>query len=112
VLQLDEFFGDLVDEQLDRVLIGQPVAAADRIVEVIVEAVILFHHAGRSSFRGAGVATHRIDLRQQRDLEVGVGFGDGDRRPQARSSCADDDDVRVDHLHRALPNLPLRWREV
>ena len=99
MLQLHQLFRDLVDEQLDGILVGQPVAAPDSVVEVIIEAVVLFHHPGRAAFGGAGVAAHRVDLREQRYGKLRVGFGDGDRRPQARSAGADDDDVRIDYLH-------------
>ena len=40
VLQPEQLLGRFLDERLDRVLIGQPVAAGDGVVGVLVEAVV------------------------------------------------------------------------
>ena len=40
VLQPQQLARRLVDERLDRVLVAQPVAAGDRVVRVLVEAVV------------------------------------------------------------------------
>ena len=58
------------DEIFDDVLLAQPVAAGDGVVEVVVEAVMVLHHAGRAAFGRDGVAAHRIDLRDQRDGQI------------------------------------------
>ncbi len=51
VLQLHQLLRRFVDEELDRVLVGQPVAAGDRVVEMLVEAVVRLDHAGRAALR-------------------------------------------------------------
>ena len=63
MFQLGQFLGCLVDEILDGVLIAQPVAAAHRVVEVQVEAIIGLDDTRGSAFGGTGVTAHGIDFR-------------------------------------------------
>jgi UDP-N-acetylmuramoyl-L-alanyl-D-glutamate--2,6-diaminopimelate ligase len=100
-------------EVLDDVLVAQPVAAADGIVEVVVEAVVRADDTGRSAFRGHGVAAHGDDLRDERDTKARVTFGgiavltDVPGRFQVVSGAGDDVRVVVDYAHTddALKNL-------
>jgi hypothetical protein len=89
VLQPQQFLGRLLDERFDRILIAEPVAARDRVVTVLVEAVVGRDRARGAALRGDGVAPHRVHLRDHRDVEPGIGFRDGDRRPQPRAAAAD-----------------------
>jgi len=89
----------LPDEQVDRVLIAQPVAAGDGVVEVVVEAVLVLGDAGSPALGGDGVAAHGIDLGQQRDPKTGVCLGDGNGGPETGATGADDDDVRCGQVH-------------
>ena len=63
MFQLGQFLGCLVDEVLDGVLIAQPVAAAHRVVEVQVEAIIGLDDTCGSALGGTGVTAHGIDFR-------------------------------------------------
>ena len=51
-----------VDEQLDRVLVTEPVPAGDRIVKVIIETVVVLDDSGRATLGSNSVAAHRIHL--------------------------------------------------
>jgi hypothetical protein len=93
VLELDHLARGFLDEGLHHVLIGEEVAAEDRVLGVGVEAVVVAHDRGRPALGGHGVAAHRIDLREDRDGELGrLGRG-GDGRAQPRAAAADDQDV-------------------
>ena len=93
VLELDHLARGLVHEGLDGVLVSEPVGAADRVVDVIVEGVVLLDHGRGAALGGDRVAAHWVDLREHRDVEIGVGLGGGDDSPQARASAADDKQV-------------------
>ena len=71
----------------------EPVAARDRVVGVLVEAVVGGDDAGRAALGRDRVAAHRIDLRDHRHVEPGVGLGDRDGGAQARAAAAHDQDV-------------------
>ena len=72
------------DEILDDVLLAQPVAAADGVVEMMLEAVVRQRHRRRAAFGGHGMAAHRVDLGYQGDGQRRVGLGNRDRCPQTR----------------------------
>ena len=78
VFELDQLFGTVFDKVLYDVLLTEPVPAGDGIVKVVFQAVVITNDTGGSTFGGHRVATHRIDLGNQRNLEGWVGFGDGD----------------------------------
>ncbi len=105
VLQLHQFERRLLDEVLHHVLVAQPVAAADGVVEVHLQRIVGALDAGRAALGCAGVAAHRVDLGDQRDLQVRVGLGNGDRRPEAGAAGADDDHISVDGFHRFASEL-------
>ncbi len=94
-----QFLGCFLDEVLDGVLVAQPVAAADRVVEVQIKAVVGLDHAGRPAFGCAGVAAHGVDLRDQRDAQLRVGLGEGDRSTQTRASRTDDGHIGFHNFH-------------
>ena len=57
------FPGRFVYKELDSVLIGEPVAAANRIVAVIFEAVIALDDGGGTSSVGVkGMSSKEIDI--------------------------------------------------
>ena len=62
VLELDQLARRLFDKVFDDVLLAQPVATADGVVEVIVEAIGRFFHTSGAAFGSHGVATHRVHL--------------------------------------------------
>ena len=101
VLQLQQFQRRGVDEQLDGILVAEPVAAGDGVVEMVVQAVVVLDDAGRAAFGGHGVAAHRIDLGDQRKREGRIGLGDRDGGAQAGAAGAHDRDVDFNHVHEA-----------
>ncbi len=102
VLELEQFLGCLMHEIFDAILVGEPVAAAHRIVEMRVEAVVRLDHAGRAAFRRAGVAAHGIDLGDQRDAKFRIGFREGDCGSQSGAAGADDGYISLDGFHFCL----------
>src|SRR5688500_17076965 len=93
VLQAHQLLWGFLDERFDGVLIGHPVAAGDGVVGVLVEAVVLTSHTGRTAFGGDGVAAHGVDLRDDGDPESWVGLGDGDGGAQSSATTAHHEDV-------------------
>ena len=81
------------DEILDDVLLAQPVAAADGVVEMRVQTVMGLPTPAGPTLRADGVAAHRVDLGEQRDAQRRIGLGRGDRRPQPGAPGADDGDI-------------------
>src|SRR5258705_145041 len=92
-LELHQLLRGFLDERLDGVLIGHPVAAGDGVVRVLVEAVIRTGHTGRPAFGGDGVAAHGIDLGNDGDPKSGVGLGDRDGGTQSSATPAHHEDV-------------------
>ena len=88
-----QFLGCLVDEVLDDILVGQPVAAAHGIVEVQIEAVIGFDNAGSTALGSAGMAAHRIDLGNEGHLDIRVVLGEGDSRSQTGTAGTHNHDI-------------------
>ena len=68
MLQLNQLVGRLGDEVLDHVLVGDVVAALDRVVgvELLAVASITADHGGRAALGRYGVAAHGIDLGDKR----------------------------------------------
>ena len=104
VLHLHHLFVGMGDEVLDHVLLAQPVAAAHGIVEMVVQAVVGPRHRGGPAFRGHGVAAHRVDLGNQRDLQRRIRFGDRDRRPQTCATRAYNRYVCLEYFHCLSPH--------
>jgi hypothetical protein len=63
-----------MNEVIHHVLLTQPVASGNGILEVKIEAVMILRHSGRTAFGRHGVAAHRVHFRNQRDIQVGIGF--------------------------------------
>jgi len=62
VLQLHHFGGATGDEVVDDILLAQPIAAGDGVVEVVLQAVVALHDAGRAALGRHGMAAHREHL--------------------------------------------------
>jgi hypothetical protein len=77
---------------------------------VVLEAVVRLDHAGGAALRRAGVAAHRIDLGDERDLEGRVRLRERDGGAQSCAPCADDRYVRADcfYFGPMLPYLSTR----
>jgi len=88
-----------VDEDLDAILVAQPVTARDGVVRVLVVRVVLGDHAGCAALGGDGMAAHRVDLGDHRDAELGVDFGNGDRGAQSGTAAADQKNIVRRRFH-------------
>ena len=109
VLELEELARCLVDERLDRVLVAEPVAPGDRVVDVLLDGVVVRDHASGAALGGHRVAAHGIDLRHHGDVESGLGLGDRDGRAEAGRAAADQEYVVVgDHGVITHPGVPRR----
>ncbi len=89
VLQLDYLLGSLSDEELDRVLVRQEVAALHGVPHVRLEGVPLLRvkHRGCPSLGGDAVGPHRLRLGHDRDPELGTADAGGlYRGPQPREA--------------------------
>ena len=102
VLKLNHLFGGIVDEVVDHVLLTQPVATGYGVVEVVFEGVIITDNTGGTALCGHCVAAHRVDLGDQGDLQLRVGFCYGDCGTQATTTGTDDGDIGLDNIHICL----------
>ena len=102
VLQLDHLVGGVVDEVLDYVLLTQPVTTGDGVVEVVFQGVVITDDACGATFGGHCVAAHRIDLGNQGDFQLRVGFCNGDCGTQATATGTDDGNIGLDNIHICL----------
>src|SRR6266852_7963471 len=71
VFELVRFTGGLFYEKLDRVLVGEKVASLYRVISMRVKAVVFACDRGHSPFRRDGVAAHRVDFRDDCNIELG-----------------------------------------
>src|SRR5216683_3067763 len=99
VLHLDDLDRGLANKGLDHVLVGEIVRTLDRVEGVVLVAVLRPQGSCRAAFGRDGVAAHRVDLGDHRDLEPGVGVDRGDRRPEAGQPTADHQDVVALKIH-------------
>jgi hypothetical protein len=99
VLELGQLFVAVGNEVFDHILLAQPVATTDGVVEMVLEAIGGQFHTCRAAFGGHGMATHRIDLRDQRDLEGRIRLRHSDRGPQAGSAAAHNHYICLVTLH-------------
>ena len=98
VLELVDVVGRLVAEHLDRVLVAEVVGALDRVERVLLR-IVLGRVAERRvdpALGRAGVASNRVDLRQERD--IGSLVERLDRGAHTSAARTDDQDV-VRRLH-------------
>ena len=71
VLEPRQLARRLLDEVLDHVLVAEEVGALHGVVGVHLEAVVVARDGRGAALGGHRVAAHRIDLRDQRDADVG-----------------------------------------
>src|SRR5437867_1971851 len=109
VFETEHLFGSFTNECFDRVLVREPVAAADRVIGVGIEAVVWLDHRRRPSFSRDGVASHRIDLGDDRDAKLCIALRNGDRSPKAGPSATNQKDIVVGGLHRSRHRSYIRW---
>src|SRR5436190_402487 len=99
MFQLDEFRRSSLHKQLDHILISQPVSAGDRILHMVFEAIILFDDPGSAALGGYRVTAHRIDFRNDRDVELRVCLSCSDCCTQSCSSTADNEHIMYNSCH-------------
>ena len=93
MLELQQLLGCFLHQIIDGILVAQPIAAADRVVEMMVETVVGLDNAGRTAFRRAGMTAHRIDLGYEADCQCGIGLCKRNGRPQPAEVQLDGDCV-------------------
>ena len=93
VLELVDVAGRLVAEDLDRVLVAEVVGALDRVVRVLLRAVLggVPERRVDPALGRAGVAADRMDLREKRDVGAEIVCLDRGAHPGAPG--ADNQDV-------------------
>ena len=97
VLHLYELVGGFLNEELDGVLVGEVVRAADGVGGVQFKAVVVTEDGGCAAFGGDGVTADGVDLGYDGDVEGlaggigGVGRFNGGS--EAGCATADDQDV-------------------
>ena len=62
LLKLSHFARTMFNEIVHHILLAQPVAACDRVVEMILKTVMILCNGRRTAFGGDGMTTHRIDF--------------------------------------------------
>ncbi len=99
VLELVDVAGSLVAEDLDRVLVAEVVRALDGVEGVLLRIVLRgVPESGVDAALGrTGMASNRMDLRDQRDVGARIVRFDG--RPHSRAACPDNEHV-VLRFHR------------
>ena len=103
VLEPQQLLRRFLDERFDGVLVAQPVAAGNGVVDVLVEAVVGTDRAGGTALGGDGMAPHRVYLGNHRNPEAGIMLCDCDCRPEARTAAAYQYDV-VRRVHVESPS--------
>ena len=86
-------------------LVAMPVRSGNRVIGVIVETVIVFDDCGRATFCGNGVTSHRVDLGDHGETELGVGFRDGDRCAQTSAATANDEHIVGENVHQGRKGM-------
>ena len=97
VLHLDELVGGFLNEELDGILVGEVVRAADGVGGVQFKAVVVAEDGGCAAFGGDGVTAYGVDLGYDGDVQRLTGGLGGVRRfnggSEAGCAAADDQDV-------------------
>ena len=98
VLELVELARSAVDEEVNDVLLAEPVAAGDSVNEVLVEAVIVTVYACGAAFCCNSMAAHGVYLGNQSHVKIGGRFCHGNCRAQSGSAGTDNGDVRFYYI--------------
>src|SRR5215470_6574360 len=100
MLEPQQLFRRFLDESLHSILVAKPIAAGDRVVGMLVQAVPGLYDARGATLSRDGVTPHRINLGNHGHTELGICLTDSNRRAQARSPATDDQDIMLVALHR------------
>ena len=107
MLQPHDFRGRFAHEGFDHVLVGDVVAALDRVVGVRLPAVLGPQRGRGPALGGDRVAAHRVDLGDDADPEAALGLGGGYGGSQSRRSTSDHEDVETGKVQADFN--PIRW---
>ena len=99
MFELNGFVLRFLYKGFDHVLVGQVVAASDRVERVEVQIVVLSHDGCRAALGRDGVAAHGIDFGDDGDVQTGIGFRRGDGGAQARRATAYEKHVVNRYVH-------------
>ena len=99
MLQLQQLLGGVFDENLDGVLVGEPIGPRDRVVGMVIERVGWGDDGGGSAFGRDRMAPHRIDLRDHPNADVGMIPSYGDGRTKPCSTAPDDQNIMLESFH-------------
>ncbi len=102
MLEPQQFVGHFVDEGLDHVLVAEPIAARDGVVDVLLDGVVVTDYAGGAAFGRDRVAAHRVNLRDHRDIELRIGFGDSDSGAESGAAATDQQNIVRRGFHSIL----------
>ena len=107
--QLQKFLWGFFDEGFHGVLIAQPIAARNRVIGMLIEAVIGLDHARGATLGGNRVAAHGINFGNDGNAELGIDFSCGDSGPQSCTPAAYKKDIVCRGVH-GLPTSGLTRR--
>src|SRR5215831_12617543 len=93
MLQPHQFLRCLLDENLHGVLIRKPITTGDCVIGMLVQAVVRADDTRGSALCGDGVAPHRINLGNNCDTQVGIGFRHGDSSSQPGGSTTNQQNI-------------------
>ena len=98
--QFGDAAGRLTDDRIDDGFMAEPAAGGDRVGDVIIEAVFRVDHAGDAALRPLARRSLQVVFRDNRYGQPRI---DGQRRPQAGQTTAQDEHVckAVRHTLRA-----------
>ena len=103
VFKLGQLPGGVIDENLHRILIRQPVRSADGVMAMGFKVIVGFDDARRAALGGHGMASHGVHLGKKRDGQFGIALRHGERRSQTGPSTADNHDIVLERLgHESL----------
>src|SRR5207253_3872407 len=105
VLQPQQLFWRLFYENFDGILVAEPVAARDSVVSVVIQCVSRFDYRGSATLGRNGVATHRVNLGDDRYAETGASLGHSNGSSKAGPTAADQKNVVMGDVHKPRDSL-------
>ncbi|NIG62958.1 MAG: hypothetical protein G5663_06990 [Serratia symbiotica] len=72
----------MMHEMVDYILLTQPIAASEGIMEVVINGIVILSDSSGIPFGGDRMmAAHRVNFRDQCDFKLEVGFRYGYEKP-------------------------------
>src|SRR5262249_31587447 len=94
------------------ILVREPVAAGNRVVGVLIQAVARLDNGGGTAFRRNRVTAHGVNLGNHRHIEFRIDFGHRNDRAKTRAATANEQYIVEGNVHpsslikRATPGGP------